>query len=253
MRNRNNINRFCQQVLSTEANKQRISNNIVMFITLLLLIFILMVYFVYHFYIHYGRFGQLIHKIPGPPSYPIIGNLFLLLTKQVGDEYYPIFRRWAFWEGLVSIRHPDDLVILSSKTTTDKSRIYDVRHPWLGLGLLTSGESHLIHVGTIMHLYIYGVHRDPNFWPNPEIFDPDRFLPENSQKRHPYSYIPFSAGFRNCIGQRFAMLEMMAMIALLIQNFYLEPVDLLKNLRLGPDLVLHPLGGHRIKFIPIAT
>ncbi|KAL6418323.1 hypothetical protein ACFW04_012207 [Cataglyphis niger] len=62
-------------------------------------------------------------------------------------------------------------------------------------------RSYIIPGGTNLFLNIYGVHRDPNFWPNPEVFDPDRFLPERIQKRHPYSYLPFSAGPRNCIGE----------------------------------------------------
>ncbi|XP_036143276.1 cytochrome P450 4V2-like [Monomorium pharaonis] len=45
-----------------------------------------------------------------------------------------------FFYGLVSIRHPDDLeIILSSTKDIDKSRLYEVLHPWLGMGLLTSG------------------------------------------------------------------------------------------------------------------
>ncbi|XP_036142986.1 cytochrome P450 4C1 isoform X1 [Monomorium pharaonis] len=113
-------------------------------------------------------------------------------------------------------------------------------------------NSYIIPARTIIHLNILEVHRDPNFWPNPEIFDPDRFLPENIRNRHPYSYIPFSAGPRNCIGQRFALLEMKAMIASLIHNFYVEPVDYLKDLRTGIDFVYRPLTPHRLKFIPVA-
>ncbi|KYN33647.1 Cytochrome P450 4C1, partial [Trachymyrmex septentrionalis] len=114
-------------------------------------------------------------------------------------------------------------------------------------------ESYLLPPKTMLHVNIYGVHRDPNFWSNPEIFDPDRFLPEKIRNRHPYSYLPFSAGPRNCIGQRFAMLEMKVIIASLIHNFYLEPFDYLKNVRLGADLVIRPIDPHRLTFIPVET
>lgn len=112
-------------------------------------------------------------------------------------------------------------------------------------------HSHLVPAGTVLHLNIYGVHRDPNFWPNPDVFDPDRFLPEKIKNRHPYSYIPFSAGPRNCIGQRYALLEMKAMIVPLIHNFYLEPVDNLKDLQIHADLVLRPSHPLRVRFAPI--
>ncbi|KAL0120094.1 hypothetical protein PUN28_008041 [Cardiocondyla obscurior] len=62
-------------------------------------------------------------------------------------------------------------------------------------------QSYFVPAGTMIILNIYLAHRSSDFWPNPEVFDPDRFLPDRIRNRHPYSYIPFSAGPRNCIGK----------------------------------------------------
>jgi len=54
--------------------------------------------------------------------------------------------------------------------------------------------------GTTVAMSIYGMHRNPKVFPEPETFKPERFLPEQSEGRHPNAFIPFSAGPRNCIG-----------------------------------------------------
>jgi cytochrome P450 len=55
--------------------------------------------------------------------------------------------------------------------------------------------------GVTVLINTYLLHRDPTFFPNPDVFDPDRFLLESNKTRHPFAYIPFSAGPRNCIGK----------------------------------------------------
>jgi cytochrome P450 len=79
-----------------------------------------------------------------------------------------------------------------------------------------------IPAGSVLLLSQYAMHRHPDFWENPEGFDPDRFLPERSQGRHPYAYFPFGGGPRLCIGANLAMLETQLILATLAQHYRLE-------------------------------
>ncbi|KAK3090429.1 hypothetical protein FSP39_011786 [Pinctada imbricata] len=75
--------------------------------------------------------------------------------------------------------------------------------------------------GSCVNFCIYAIHHDPDYWPEPEKFDPDRFSPDEKDKHHPYAFLPFGHGPRNCIGMRLAQLEAKGAIASILQKYRL--------------------------------
>ena len=76
-----------------------------------------------------------------------------------------------------------------------------------------------LSAGDAIMVYMYGTHRHPDFWSQPEQFNPDRFLPVKISARDRWAYLPFAIGNRLCIGKEFALAELAIHTALLIQNF----------------------------------
>lgn len=72
--------------------------------------------------------------------------------------------------------------------------------------------------GCRIAISIFDLHRDEKLWPDPLKFDPDRFLPEEVAKRHPYAYLPFSGGPRNCIGQQKQLISGMQILLFIKKN-----------------------------------
>lgn len=96
--------------------------------------------------------------------------------------------------------------------------------------------------GSYVYVPTYVVHRHPDFWPDPERFDPDRFSPEASAGRPKGAYLPFSLGQRKCIGDRFALVEAQIVLGALLPRFDVA-IDRSRPIASQATLVLKPSGG----------
>ncbi|XP_050435227.1 cytochrome P450 4C1-like isoform X2 [Adelges cooleyi] len=112
-------------------------------------------------------------------------------------------------------------------------------------------KNHIIPAGSVVGIIIYLLHRDESMYPNPEAFNPDRFLPEHCNDRHPFGYIPFSAGPRNCIGQKFAMYQMKTVISTVVRCMKLETLGTQKDIVVVPEMVLRAVSLPSVKITPL--
>ncbi|XP_034941155.1 cytochrome P450 4c3-like [Chelonus insularis] len=106
-----------------------------------------------------------------------------------------------------------------------------------------------IPIGSTVLINVFMLHRDPRHFPDPEEFKPERFLPENP-KPQSFTYIPFSAGSRNCIGWKFGTMVVKASILTLLRAYKIEALDSTDQLRLISSVVLINRDGIRLKISP---
>jgi cytochrome P450 len=85
-------------------------------------------------------------------------------------------------------------------------------------------DGHRIPKGSTVIIPVHAIHHDARFWPEPEVFEPSRFEPDQVHARHRSAYLPFGGGRRICIGTSFALMEATLITAMLSQRFVFDLV-----------------------------
>ena len=101
--------------------------------------------------------------------------------------------------------------------------------------------------GSTVIVFVYGAHHAAAQWPDPETFDPERFLKEKDKLRTPFTYLPFGAGPRGCIGGNYAMLQILMILSALLRryDFELTPGQTIEQRAM---VILRPKHGIRMSF-----
>ncbi|XP_024870744.1 cytochrome P450 4g15 [Temnothorax curvispinosus] len=114
---------------------------------------------------------------------------------------------------------------------------------------LASGD-YTIPAGTTVVVTTFKMHRQPHIYPNPEVFNPDNFLPEKTANRHYYAFVPFSAGPRSCVGRKYAMLKLKIILSTIMRNFRVKSDIKESDFRLQADIILKRAEGFKIRLEP---
>ena len=101
--------------------------------------------------------------------------------------------------------------------------------------------------GTTVVVFVYGVHHSSRYWENPECFDPERFAKANEKLHTPFTWLPFGAGPRGCIGGNYATLQIFMILSVLLGKYELELVPG-QTIEARPMVILRPKHGIRMNF-----
>ncbi|KAH7978890.1 hypothetical protein HPB49_007240 [Dermacentor silvarum] len=102
--------------------------------------------------------------------------------------------------------------------------------------------------GVSCFINLFSLHRNPNEFERPEEYVPERFLSDEDTYHHPFSYVPFSAGPKNCLGQKFVMMEIKIVLVKILSKFTVESTRPLQELEMTFDISLKAKGGLPVLF-----
>ncbi|XP_055979943.1 thromboxane-A synthase [Sorex fumeus] len=107
-----------------------------------------------------------------------------------------------------------------------------------------------IPAGAVLEMAVGALHHDPEFWPEPEVFNPERFTAEAQRHRRPFTYLPFGAGPRSCLGARLGLLEVKLTLLRILSKFYFQACEQTQiPLQLESKSALGPRNGVHIKLV----
>nr|WDY85990.1 cytochrome P450 4G335 [Pagiophloeus tsushimanus] len=115
---------------------------------------------------------------------------------------------------------------------------------------LASDPSLKLPAGATIIVAQFGVHRLEEYYPDPEKFNPDNFLPEKAANRHYYAFIPFSAGPRSCVGRKYAMLKLKILLSTILRNYKITSNLKENDYKLQGDIILKRSDGFKITLEP---
>ncbi|XP_068154560.1 cytochrome P450 4g15 [Drosophila tropicalis] len=114
---------------------------------------------------------------------------------------------------------------------------------------LNSGN-YIIPRGATVTVATILLHRNPKVYANPNVFDPDNFLPERQVNRHYYAFVPFSAGPRSCVGRKYAMLKLKILLSTILRNYRVYSDLSESDFKLQADIILKREEGFRVRLQP---
>jgi cytochrome P450 len=123
-----------------------------------------------------------------------------------GEMDYSVLSRLPFIDALLSetLRHYCPALRLEREAMED---------------VMLGNTGAKIQKGETVEIPIYAIHHDPDYYPDPFTFNPDRSMPGNRDRIQPYTYLPFGSGPRNCIGMRFVLLSAKLVLAKISHSF----------------------------------
>lgn len=168
------------------------------------------------------------------------------VMKRLQEEIDSTFPNKAavHYEDLMQMEYLDSVVDECLRIYPPAGRLERTAKETVKIGGIT------IPKGMLVMIPVYAMHRDPELWPEPEQFKPDRFSKQNKQSINPYTYLPFGLGPRNCLGMRFALMMVKLALVEVLQNYSFSVCEETEiPLTMSPESLVGPLKPIKLKIV----